>query len=1273
MVIGDITSETIERLQLKDKEFELFVRRLLLAERALRHSDAKVRGPVATYRSDDKRDLVFEVRTTPKIARSDFLAAMTWDEPGQTWYSCKGGRHWRQSFLKELGRKAAKDGQPPGTRVKLRPPEILLEHLCRGARFVFVIAEGTLGGGDFLDEVAETLSFWIDRGGHPQPPRLREQLELIDANDLADFIATQRPPNLGERIRRALGLDMPTGFMPWRQWTDTLGGRDIPEFEADPGRSAIMAAIADESNRAIRVFGPPGTGKTRVVHEGIRRLGDDARARVRYCDDLDAAHRLGSWLRDAGGVWLVLDELRTIDVEQLLPTFEANAARDARLFLVGTADEGTRTEPDRAFDLAPLEDRATERMIHQELGRSGSIARPQDVALVRRLSENYPWYAVLLARSIAMDPTSIARGEDEATRWNFGARRVLAGSPTKEYASDAVWTREAELRAKCLLVAMMTRDLELPWDEIWTTRGAEIARAIGEPQSGHEVQKRELACRTRQLLRQSGLRDQRRYVSPNNLARLILNHFFGGPDGPNLGPRLRRHAPEYRGPLLEIAKAVHANQAVIDDFVRGEWHELARRATEGGIEQVTEFLRDQEPSHKAAIEAPEAAALAIAETLACFDEHVLASAEIWGALRSVLARVIHRAISTKAFLAAESALLRLALVDDDPWDNNSTGLWKSIFLPGLHQTHQPWPVRLGRLRERLSDDDSRVRQLALHATSGAIRPHETGIGHTQTDELDGDWPVPATLADYWQMKNSLWAHLLEACQWPEEELADQARRIVATRLHAAIGRGVGAGELTRLVDQIPTWNLQQKRVLADSIARRRHHEGIQSSHELLDTVARLEEVLTPRDLRERIVARFRTWLDDEENPKHEQEHDRRLAGEFLDRPDDQAWALSWLLKPEVYRRDRFFHALGFVDEGLTIQPRLVELVRARNAPRVLALYWHGRTDNRGPEEIEAWIGQHIDDPELAPAFIAFTVVQPPSIERLERLRRLIARGASSDALGSMIHRGWAEDLPPDEVLAFIREATNREELANLALALVSKLLDRNHPEVLNQDLLDLLQHLLGILVGQRVVIGNQRWFESGMLELAEAGRYEAAADLAVKALEISNENPDTSLGHEVVRELLSRGFGDQLWPYLARAMLEHPLLLLPWQLARESILEHVSSDQVLAWVGHEPQRARLVAQMTNPHDDTLGEVVRELLIRFGPDGGVADDLEARARSTPGLVTGSTSFEQQQRINAAGWARDPHPSVRAWARQLEDSLRRSIEEDESRRRFRRKHG
>lgn len=1274
MYIGDISAADIVRAQLKDKDFEDLVRRLLETELDLRHAaTAEVRGPVPPYHGDGKRDLIVRVADEPRTPRTSFRASLTWDErERQTWYSCKGGSGWKRSFLDELGA----TGKPG----KKRPPAHLLDHLSKGRRFVFVIAEQTLDDDDFLTKAESGLGYWLDHERGGRPGTLRQQLHVIDAHALARFIAVHKPSNLGEPLRRALGIDAPEGFQEWERWTKELGGRELTEFESDPSRDEILTAIADASRPVIRIFGPPGAGKTRVAHEGIRRLGEDVCARVLYCGDPQRGRRLGDWLEGAGRPWVVLDELRTIDVEDIEAKFDALAPDGARLFLIGTSDEGTRAEHGRAFALGELDERAIERLIRHEFGLSGSTPSDEQVAVVCSLSERYPWYAILLARALAREPESFARGVDEATRWSIGARRVLAG-PRGDHASPQHWEREAQLRAKCLLVAMMTRDLELPWDEIWERHGEALGMALREPRDWHEVKERALACRHRQILRQSGARAQRRYVSPNNLARIILNHFFG-PDGPDLGPTIRRHAPYFRGVLLGIAKAVHATVA-IRELARGEWQELARRAGEDGIDAVTEYLSPRRVAYEAALEAPREAAEGIGSALVQLDDRALAAAaRARAVLREALAHVVHRAIPSEAFLAAEASLFRLARLDDEPWSNNATGVWKNLFLPSLHQTHQPWELRLVRLDGRLANKDPGIRGLAVEALGLAVGASESALGHGDDDLRDGDWPRP-TLDDLAAQKDQLWKRLLDACHDSSEHVADRARRAVTGHFRTGVGRRLHAPELHRLATMVSSWTVEQRRMLIEKFLDLQRYDAARTAtlpSETRDALSALEAALAPTNLRERVVVQVGTWtpgpwrIDDDDRPTHERFVDRALARELLESPEDQPWVLRWLLGPEAHRSRSFWRALGFVDQPRVIREQLVDLVEHGASPRALTDYLLGWSDDEGPEAPEAWIEPRIEDARLASAFVELLILLPPSIPRLVRLQDLITRGASADGLWMLAHRGWASTLEVGPMLSLVRSLGTRSDLVSVELALIVELLDREPLAREREELLERLGRALSVSLEQRVVIASQGWYERGVLALAGDGRFGVIVTLLVKMLDVSENQSNLGLAPSLMAALIGKGFGERLWPHVASAMTEKPHSLLGLQLAEENLLAHVPPEHVLAWVGEDQRRANIAAELCNPHEQGLDEVTRQLLIRFGADGAVARTLQARARSTPGVIPGARGdFERQQREHAARWAEDSHPTVRRWAEQLEESLRRSIEDDEARRHIRRKYG
>jgi hypothetical protein len=274
----------------------------------------------------------------------------------------------------------------------------------------------------------------------------------------------------------------------------------------------------------------------------------------------------------------------------------------------------------------------------------------------------------------------------------------------------------------------------------------------------------------------------------------------------------------------------------------------------------------------------------------------------------------------------------------------------------------------------------------------------------------------------------------------------------------------------------------------------------------------------------------------------------------------------------------------------------------------------------------------------------------------------------------LAHRGWADALAVGPMLALVRSLGTRSDLVSVALALIVELLERRPLEREREELLEQLERALCGCLEQRVAIASQGWYERGVLALAAEGHFDVIVALLVKMLDVSENQSNLGLADSLVAVLIGKGFSEPLWPHLTSAMIERPHSLLGLQLAEEKLLAHIPPERVLAWVGEDQGRAKIAAGLCNPHEESLEEVTRQLLIRFGADGAVARAIEARACSTPGMIPGERGdFERQQREHAARWAEDSHPTVRRWAERLEQSLRRGIEENEARRELRRKYG
>lgn len=1287
MDLGDVKGQTILDAKFEDKDFEEFFKRLLMAELELRHrADADIKGPVAKYRGDDLRDLVFITNSAPRQIRADFWYALTWDAQS-TWYSCKSGGSWRGDILGELGQAAynkfRKTKRPPSRSTKKRPPDLLLEHLAKGRRYVFVVADPGVDDRGLCDEAAKVLAFWLRQTGRKVPRKLREQLEFIDGSRIANFIATHRPTTLTEAQRTKLGVDDPAGLKLWAQWTSELStGRELPAFEGDPLRAEVFAAVADPQVTMIRVFGPPGVGKTRLVHEAIECCAiEGARERTRFTQDFELSRDIveSPWLRRGGAHWLVLDELRSIDVDRIVEKFHANAQPGARLFMIGTSDDQSQARPGtdvRSFELAPLDSAQTERVVRAE----GPALADAQVEVICHLSEGYPWYAVLLAKAVDAGDHTLERGDNDATRWGSGALRVLAGNPT-EHADEGAWKRRAELRAKALLVAMLTRNLELDWETLWERYGEALRLAIDEPNDWHEVKRSEKDCRERQILRMSGASATRRYVSPNNLARLILHHFLTDPD---LGPKIRRHTPELRGELAAIARKVQVNPKILDGLMRGEWQELERRAAQDGVAAVEAYLsRTSSASYEAALELPEIAAEAMAALVRGWtSEQLLAAPNAREVARFVFAHALHRKISTGTFQRIEQALLRLANFDERRFANGARGVWSSLFLSVVHSTYQPWDIRLARLDDALADEDPFVQSLAVDALVRCVEPREQGLGHTEDDRRDGEWPTTTTTAIE---KAQLWARLLSACEG-ERPSVEAARAGVASRLRSGIGRGLFADHLQRLANQIANWTASQRQRVVEAIIdiRRYDLDELADFDELLAGLDAIERAAAPNDLRERVRAQIASWhpgpwpINDPARPEHEAAGDLRLADALLADPAALEWALEWCRTSEAHRASALWYALGRADGSRALLDRLVDTTPP--APSAVANYLLGWAQVSSAGVVETWMQglEPYHGRAIGGAMLQFLAQQPPSSERLQWISAIVdQRIVDGRAFVLLGHRGWIEASDPDTMVSLIEalgeQVGDDPVLVDATLWLIAKLLGRPLSDHQRERLFAVAIPIVRRGLASRIPIGTQPSVTEIVLRLVATGRAEIVTQLLITALDTDGSN--IHLGHALIDEVVTKGQVERIWPQLAAALesAAHPELLA-WQLAHHRLSSALPVPTVLDWVGSDARRGRIAASITSPHADSLDAVARELLLRFGPDGPVAEVLRSRALSTPGAVAGEVmTFERRQLGHVRAWLADTSPHVQQWARALESILAQRIDEHEARREFRRKFG
>ena len=1273
------------------KKFEEFFRLLLEAERSLRHvvGTTTIDGPTKSGKADGGKDLSVEVGEAPKIARASFGEPLTWDE-GRTFYSLKAGTKWRESVFEDVGYGGHLTGRKQEKGKEPKPPKgrDLLEHVIHGNRYVIVVCEPTDGGNDVLTKARAALAFHMNSATLTPPVGWESKIQFIDANDLASFIRLNQPI-LPHELDRKLELDWPRELDRFDQWTRRFG-RQISEYVADPEREDLLERLPGAASNIVRIFGPPGVGKTRLVHRALEQLDERAREldpdqvsrptdAVYYTDTFSIARDVlfGPWIAgEAGAITLVVDEVTSADAEALAHNFIARvpAERRARLILIGVSDEDAREGLNHQGDvqgiaLGILGPNAARTLVELQVGSSNAARVNQ----ILDLAEGYPYFAILLAEALQEDDDALESGTDHANRWN-AAKRVLAGSRAYFGGNEQTWVDEATRRALCLLVVIMTGDQDLDWDALWADLGDDLRIVIAETCDWKAVKSADAACFDRGLLRRVGS-SNKRYVSPANLARMILNHFFG--EGPtDLGPRLLRCGPRLQDRIHAMAKRLGATRRVRDKLSHGLLAEFARRRVDG--ESIVELIHAPNALSIAAERFPDDTATVLSAAILQYDRAaLLAQDRLRHGLRGMMETLVQDQVSPSAFGRLEAALFAMASVDDERWANNATGIWRSLFLVALSQTHQPWRVRFELLARRCREGTSEERVLAISGLALTVSADERGLGHAPGRE----WPTPSD-ADYHSRKREAWVLLLDLCGDDDELVAGSAREVVAGKLRGCIRDDVAvdAALLRELGEGVEGWTSTQRGKLAETLAGIRRHDYAELDDEVRGAIDDLDQSLRPSDFVERLVRQVGSWhpgpwpINQTHREELEAHDDEALVGEALVDPAHLGTQWAWLASSAALRRRPFLRTLGRLDRTRRFLPEL-EALDGPTLPRhtqLLAWYVEGWSQI-AHDDVDAWLAcQVAGGPHEHVAAFVLPFLEP-SDRRLEWLLEGMARGrADGTALLALRHR-WVAATSASLMLRLIDACAERPESIAVAVDLVVELLHLELDAGLRERALDLATSALIGVTNQRVPASSEHDWHSLLSKLIQSGRSDAAIDATLSLIASRQNIGMTQLIDRSLHTIFEQGQAQQLWQGAADRLEGEDAETIAWHLGHAGALTWIPVTDILAWVAGSESRGMTAMSLVNPYGEALPDLAVELLRRFGETGPVAAALTARARTTPRAINSLLDFKRRQLANVEHWAKHEVDEVRRWAERLALLLRQAIAEDEAHETFRRKLG
>lgn len=1268
--------------ELHKQEFEDFCERLLHEEkRRLFGPDAiRIYPPSEEDWADGSRDIQVVVHDPPREESHESLLP---HRRCTIWYSCKSkrGDGW-QAQVRE-----AVDPSPrlvdantgdlvadadnrlcnPDKRKRL-PPRRLLTTLASGGEFVVLVNVNPGAGAleKIEHELCTLFSFLITKELEREvPAQLARRVRVLGATEIARaYNAAPFTPKL--EIREKLGLDEPAFWSDWNRWTEQFSRqRKLLDYRTDPERAKILSDIeqflttSTVDDPVIRIWGAPGVGKTRLIHHALEQHfenNSDGLARVRYTDN---SRELQLWLgRDDGDLRdlvLVIDEVLPSQAGMLADSFalRAGVPTRARLLMIGPKQSGLYPKP-TAIELGPLHSNEIRKIIEREIGEG------EAADIIERLSEGFPLHALWLSKALVDSPALLR-----------APRQLLTGGEDPWLATSAVlagpqgddldpWRREAELRGKALLLAVLAPDDD--WRGFEDTLEAELAKLLRVNWS--ELLDAATACIERGLLRVVGR--NRRYISPANLERLILNHFFDdGPAGPPLDPRrLRERIPERYPRLLERARIVGASDACRRTLTGSVVDALGESRDPARLQTVT-------PSLEETIRfAPEQAAHGLRALIQSLGPRSTADPLV----RAALQQLSHRRLSRGGFEAVEDGLWMLATV------GYAERSWAELFAR-VHATHQQFELRFELLERRLRAPTPAHRKLALQGLA-ALLDHDVCVGHVAgRDDLESTRAQPKTDVEVHQQINAGWRALLRVAEDQDEDpsVATAARAMFCQLELDSAPTGANPDVIERLTALVGQWTSEERNALREALwgpeSPLEDVGGV--GEDKYAAVAELGRALAPHDLDDQLVAQVGSWMPTfwaEEHPAVRGESvagDRELAEQLIEQPEFVVEQLPWLGSDRAVRAAQFGKVVGRLDEDRVLLPVLLDHDGPSLAPRFVAGYLAGWGHGPDGEALDDWITARLTDATHA-QLLAHTLIESSGSDRRARLllELLDRRTLSDDSLLRLGYSEWAASVSIpciDELIITLARRSNEAKLQ--ALGLADRRFERSVSSISEELRLTIGQLVAATASGRLPALAEAAW--SHLVR-----RLSVVGDLTPleRALEAAASTHFIGYPHHLVktlRHLLDAAQVQAVWDVVhhalengcrARAMRDF--------LEHAGVFDELPAELMMNWVGDDAARGAEIAWFVRVRSPELNPLGVQLVRRFGPDASPARILHDRIVAASRGDTSRTRSEHAEQVHA--WQEGYGEDVAAWAANIEHELsalaERERQDDDHERRY-----
>jgi hypothetical protein len=592
---------------------------------------------------------------------------------------------------------------------------------------------------------------------------------------------------------------------------------DTVAFQPDDARLSHLETLRNHARSTgstpteLYVLGDTGVGKSRLVYEALAVEGIQERVLVAQdALSLDRALLSGVANSDDQSLILVVDDCEAESRKRLSDAAGLSMGR-VRLIMIGSRTSREASPGDQRFlELFPLQAEAS-KQIALSMGLSDS-----DSSLIARYTEGYPGLARDLAN--AMRYASRQASVIERVRGHETLGPVLS---TLLPAADVVPLGMLALFERLGFDGELAQELSIACKVL----GFEEARV-------REVAGREMG----RFVSSAG---RYRRVTPRLFAIWLASRFID------------EQRQKLRDALTELPQGLR-------DRILNQMREFG---DDRRVAEALELLLDADPFrigaiadvgegaarllHVGAVVTPKATMSAINRVL---DGTTVADLTEYGAGRRDMVCALQLLLWFEdTFNDAATALLRLALAENESWSNNATGTLKGIFGIFLGGTAVPFGQRLEWASRAEAEFGAAALPLLIPALGCALTTHESRMSPDFGGRNAPDEWQPRDLEEEMSARRGAWAVLMEVGMG-HPELRDSVAEVLSSGIRTMVERG--AIDVVRRDIPIAAWPAKARGSLAESIAHCLAYDN--PSTEIAEALRDLRQGLQGRDLHEQL-------------------------------------------------------------------------------------------------------------------------------------------------------------------------------------------------------------------------------------------------------------------------------------------------------------------------------------------------------------------------------------------------------------------------------------